>query len=144
MLLPLGPAVPAQAGAVQVAEINLPRRVVGLALPVLDLHVLGRAPNSRLAVAAQPTLLGHQRLPQGGLNGVVVIVGMRLSAMLSQGGGLRPLLDGPHLLGALQKADQGTGPGQLGLIFAQLAFEGCDRGTGLVELLLVDQLEECF
>src|SRR5690606_31806316 len=129
MLLPLGPAVPAQAGAVQVAEINLPRRVVGLALPVLDLHALGRGPDARLAVAAQAALLGHQRLPQSRLVGVIVVVGMRLLAMLGQGRGLRPLLDGPHLLGALKKADQRTGPGQFGLVLAQLAFELHYRGA---------------
>src|SRR5690606_9291545 len=75
MLLAFGTAVPAQAGAVQIAKIELPPGVAGLALPVLNLHALGRGPDARLAVAAQAALLGHQCLPQGRLVGVVVVVG---------------------------------------------------------------------
>ncbi len=142
MLIPLRPAVPTQASAEQVTEIKLAPRVVGLALPVFDLHAIGRGPDTGLAIAAQPALFDHERLPQGGLIAIVFVVGMRLPPMLSQGGRLWSLLYGPHLIGALQKVDQRTGPGQLGLVIAQLAFKCGNRSTSLIETLSVDQFEE--
>ena len=60
MLLAFRAAVPAKASTVQIAEIELPRGVVGLALPMLDLHAFGRSPDTRLAVAAQAVLFGNQ------------------------------------------------------------------------------------
>jgi hypothetical protein len=47
----------------QVAEIELPARMSVLALPVLNLHVLGRWPDAGLAIAAEAPLFSNKRDP---------------------------------------------------------------------------------
>lgn len=98
MLVSFGLALPAKAGAMQVAEIELPWRVVGLGLPVLNLHAFRGRPDARLAVTAKTALFGHQCLPQCVFSLVVIVVGVRRLAVLGQAGRLGALLDRSHLL----------------------------------------------
>lgn len=118
MLFALRMTVVAKAGTMQVAEIELALRVGLLALPMLNLHFLWCWPDAGLAITAEAALFSYERDPQTSLVRIVVIIGMWLFPVECECAGFRPLLDGPHLVGALQKVNQRTGTGQLGLSLA--------------------------
>jgi hypothetical protein len=61
MLLTGRPPLTTKAGTMQVAEIELAIRMSVLALPVLNLHVLGRWPDAGLAIAAEAPLFSNKR-----------------------------------------------------------------------------------
>jgi hypothetical protein len=61
MLLTLRLPLTAKAGTMQVAEIELSTRMSVLALPMLNLHALGRWPDAGLAIAAEAPLLSDKR-----------------------------------------------------------------------------------
>lgn len=118
MLLALRLALAAKAGTMQVAEIELAFRVDLLALPMLDLHSLWCWPDAGLTITAESALFSYERDAQTILVCIVVIIGMCLFPVECECAGLRSLLNGPHLDGALQKVNQRTGTGQLGLSLA--------------------------
>jgi hypothetical protein len=64
MLFALRLALAANAGTMQVAEIELAFRVGLLALPMLDLHFLWYWPDAGLAITAEAALFSYKRDPQ--------------------------------------------------------------------------------
>jgi hypothetical protein len=115
MLLTVRPSLAAKTGTMQVAEIELAVRMSVLALPVLNLHMLGRWPDAGLAIATEAPLFSNKRNSKSFFVSVVVIIGMLLLLLLytmpRECRGLWTLLDGAHSVDALQKANQRTGAG---------------------------------